>query len=55
MDWLTGISRSELLFYGGVMIMAVSVLTALPTGLVLTAARRRLKRKLEEEYGKPQQ
>lgn len=49
-----GLSESELFFYGGVGIMAAAgVLMALCI-IVFTCTGRRLKKKLEQEYGKPQ-
>lgn len=48
-----GLSGSELLFYGGIAVMAaVLVLTGICI-LVFIVTGRKLKVKLEEEYGKP--
>lgn len=54
MGWLAEISRSEMLFYGGIIMMAAAALAAVPIGALLVLTGRRLKRKLEQEYGKPQ-
>lgn len=44
---------SECFFYGGIALMAGSVLLTMAGILVFTATGRRLKQKLEEDYGKP--
>lgn len=44
---MSGLSASQLLFYGGIGVMALTVLA----GVVFTLSGRRLRRKLEEEYG----
>ena len=43
---MSGLSASQLLFYGGIGVMALTVLAA-----VFTLSGRRLRRNLEEEYG----
>lgn len=47
------LSRSEMLFYGGLAMMAAAVVLAVLFMAVFTWTGRRLKRKLEQEYGKP--
>ncbi len=54
MSWLTGMSGSELLFYGGIAMMITAAAASLPVGAVLVFTGRRLRRKMEQEYGKPQ-
>lgn len=44
---------SEMLFYGGLAGMSLSLLAGLSAGLLLAARKRRLRRKLIEEYGEP--
>ena len=53
--FIFGLSVSELLFYGGLVIMAAAVLAMVICTVIFTFAGRKLKRKLEQEYGKPQQ
>ena len=53
--FIFGLSVSELLFYGGLVIMAAAVLAMVICTLIFTFTGRKLKRKLEQEYGKPQQ
>ena len=48
---MSGLSASQLLFYGGIGVMALAVLAAVLAGVVFTLSGRRLRRKLEEEYG----
>lgn len=50
-----GLSVSEWFFYGGLAIMGASVAAAIVSTIVLVHSGRRLKTKLEQEYGKPQQ
>lgn len=50
MNWLW---ESELLFYGGLACMAAAAVTGAACIVIFIATGRRLKRKLEEEYGKP--
>ncbi|HJA30780.1 MAG TPA: hypothetical protein H9956_03915 [Candidatus Eisenbergiella pullicola] len=47
-------NTSEILFFGGIAIMAIAAVGAVAGGAVFVLTGRRLKRKLEEEYGKPQ-
>ena len=49
-----GLSESDLFFYGGIAVMAaVGILTVLCI-VIFTCTGRRLKKKLEREYGSPQ-
>ncbi len=48
-----GLSGSEVLFYGGIAVMAGTAILAVVSLAVLIGTGRRLKRKLEKEYGKP--
>lgn len=45
-------SSSELLFYGGVAIMIVSVILGVVFSIHFILKRQKLKRVLEQEYGK---
>lgn len=49
-----GLSDSEMLFYGGIVMMVVCAVLAVLRVVLFVVAGRKLKRKLEEEYGKPQ-
>lgn len=49
-----GLSVSELLFYGGLVIMAAAAAAMVICGVIFTFTGRKLKKKLEQEYGKPQ-
>lgn len=49
-----GLSESELFFYGGIAIMAAAGILAALCIVVFLCTGRRLKKKLEQEYGKPQ-
>ncbi len=51
MDW---ISQSELLFLGGIMAMALTVVLTIVCLTVFIITGRKLKKKLDLEYGKPQ-
>lgn len=44
---------SELLFYGGLALMGAAAVLALACILIFTITGRRIRRRLEEEYGKP--
>ena len=47
MDFTPG----EMLFYGGIVGMAIVVVVAVVVIVVLSGSRKRLRRKLNEEYG----
>ena len=49
--FIFGLSVSELLFYGGLVIMAAAVLAMVICTVIFTFTGRKLKRKLEQEYG----
>lgn len=42
----------EMLFYGGIVGMTIVAVTAIVVVIVLSGSRKRLRRKLNEEYGK---
>lgn len=48
------LSGSELLFYGGILAMVLSVAAGLICITVFSITGRRLKEQLEKEYGKPE-
>lgn len=48
---MTNFTPGELLFYGGIAGMAIVVLVAIIVIAVLSGERKRLRRKLNEEYG----
>ena len=50
-----GFSESELFFYGGIAMMAAAGILAGLCITIFTCTGRRLKKKLEQEYGKPRQ
>jgi len=47
MDFTPG----ELLFYGGIAGMAIVVITSIVVIIILSGSRKRLRRKLNDEYG----
>lgn len=47
------LSESEMLFYGGLAVMAAAVVLAVLCAAVFAWTGRKLKKKLEQEYGKP--
>lgn len=49
---MSGLSGSELLFYGGIAVMLLAVMAGVLAAVVFTLSGRRLRRKLEEEFGK---
>ena len=49
-----GLSVSNFLFYGGIVIMAAAAAAMVICTVVFTFTGRKLKRKLEKEHGKPQ-
>lgn len=46
-----GLSDSEFLFYGGIAIMTVSILLFLVCMLFISFKWKKIKKKLEQEYG----
>lgn len=48
MDFTLG----QLYFYGGIIGMAVTALLSLVIAIILSGSKKRLEKKLEEEYGK---
>lgn len=53
MAWFE-INSSEILFWGGALLMAVSAVSVVIWLVVFGITGRKLKKKLEEEYGKPE-
>lgn len=47
------ISGSELLLYGGIAIMAAAAIAAAAAGVLFMIKGKKLRQKLEQEYGKP--
>ena len=45
------LTPGEMLFYGGILGMAVVVIATIIVTIILTGSRKRLRRKLNEEYG----
>ena len=45
--------NSELLFYGGILIMSIAVIVMTISLIMFHITGRRIKKRLEEEYGKP--
>ncbi|MGN0158805.1 MAG: hypothetical protein ACI39W_06675 [Brotaphodocola sp.] len=48
------LSGSELLFWGGILIMISSVIAAFAGMIVFVLTGRMIRRQLEREYGKPE-
>lgn len=51
---MAGWTESEMFLYGGIGIMGAVGILAVVSIVAFTLTGRRLKRKLEQEYGKPQ-
>ncbi len=51
---MLGLSESEMFFYGGIALMAAAGILAALCIVIFTCTGRRLKKKLEQEYGKAQ-
>ncbi len=47
------LSGSELLLYGGIVCMGAAAVTGVVAVVIFTVTGRKLRRKLEQEYGKP--
>ncbi len=45
--------QSQVLFYGGLIVMGASVVLALVSLLIFRITGKRIKKKLEQEYGNP--
>lgn len=45
------LTPGEMLFYGGIIGMAITLVIAIIVIVVLSGSRKRLRRKLNEEYG----
>lgn len=50
---MMGLSGSESLFYGGIAVMAAAVAAGILCAVIFHMTGRKLKQKLEQEYGKP--
>jgi len=50
---MVGFSVSELIFYGGIVVMAAACVLAVVCAIIFTITGKRLKERLEQEYGKP--
>ena len=48
------LSESEWLFWGGIGVMAAAAVLSVACIIIFTFTGHRLKKKLEQEYGKPQ-
>lgn len=48
---MLGLSGSELLFYGGIVLMIVSIIAAIICTVIFRYTGQKLKKKLELEYG----
>lgn len=48
---MLGLSESELLFYGGIVLMALAGILAMLNVIVFTVTGRQIRRKLQQEYG----
>ena len=46
--------ESQWLFWGGIVVMAIAVAAAAACMIIFAFTGRRIKKKLEEEYGRPQ-
>ena len=53
MFWIE-MSSSDLLLWGGIILMAAAAILALVCFMVFGVTGKRLKKKLEQEYGKPE-
>ncbi len=47
------LSGSELLFYGGIAVMAAAAVAAVLCIVIFSVSGRSIRRRLEQEYGKP--
>lgn len=50
---MPGLSESELFLYGGIAVMALAGILTVVCCVLFSVTGRRLKKKLEQEYGKP--
>lgn len=51
---MSGLTQSEWFLYGGIAAMAAAVILAILCIIVFSVTGKRLKKKLEQEYGKQQ-
>lgn len=50
---MLGLSSSEMIFYGGIAVMAAALAGSILCSILFHTAGRKLEQKLEQEYGKP--
>lgn len=50
---MIGLSSSELIFYGGIAVMAVTGVLAVICVILFCFTGKRIRKRLEQEYGKP--
>lgn len=50
---MVGLSSSEIIFYGGIIIMIAACVLAVICAVVFTFTGKQIKKRLEQEYGKP--
>ena len=50
---MAGFTTSEILFYGGIVVMVLAILTGGISSIVFWRSGKKLKEQLEQEYGKP--
>lgn len=50
---MVGLSSSEIIFYGGIAVMAAAGVLSVICAIVFLMTGKRLKKRLEQEYGKP--
>lgn len=50
---MLGLTVSELLFYGGIAVMAAAAVAVILSLAIFSVSGRSIRRRLEQEYGKP--
>lgn len=51
-DFIMKLSTSEIIFYSGIVIIVIAIITLIVVSITLYIAKKRLKKNLEIEYGK---
>ena len=51
-DFIMKLSTSEIIFYSGIVIIVIAIITLIVVSITLYIAEKRLKKNLEIEYGK---
>ena len=51
MEFITNLTTGELFFYGGITCGGMALLLLLITSIVFASSRKRLRKKLDKEYG----